>query len=126
MKRLFILLLPQKSRCPSFSSSRSPVLSLSSASCPHPRVRSPCEVTARAAPPLPPVLTGQASSLPSYLLDKPRPSPVLTGHVGRQVMGSRDGITQARRVVSDLILGRPTAKANRKLAAISGRIRREL
>ena len=30
-------------------------------------------------PPFPPVLTGQASSLPSYLLDKPRPSPVLTG-----------------------------------------------
>jgi hypothetical protein len=27
-------------------------------------------------PPFPPVLTGQASSLPSYLLDKPRPSPV--------------------------------------------------
>jgi len=26
-------------------------------------------------PPFPPVLTGQASSLPSYLLDKPRPSP---------------------------------------------------
>ena len=32
-------------------------------------------------PPFPLVLTGQASSLPSYLLDKPRPSPVLTGHV---------------------------------------------
>ena len=34
-------------------------------------------------PPFPPVLTGQASSLPSYLLDKPRPSPVLTGHQPR-------------------------------------------
>ncbi|KAJ1471645.1 hypothetical protein T484DRAFT_3502496 [Baffinella frigidus] len=41
------------------------------------------------------------------------------------VMGSRDGITQARRVIGDLILGRPTAKANKKLAAISGRLRRE-
>ena len=40
-----------------------------------PTTRSP------APPPFPPVLTGQASSLPSYLLDKPRPSPVLTGHV---------------------------------------------
>jgi len=34
--------------------------------------------------------------------------------------------TQAKVVISDLVLGRPTAKANRKLAAISGRLKREL
>ena len=33
--------------------------------------------------------------------------------------------TQAKVVISDLVLGRPTAKANRKLAAISGRLKRE-
>ena len=34
--------------------------------------------------------------------------------------------TQAKTVISDLVLGRPIAKANRKLAAISGRLKREL
>ena len=37
--------------------------------------------------PFPPVLTGQASPLPSYLLDKPRPSLVLTGHVALSLPG---------------------------------------
>jgi len=42
------------------------------------------------------------------------------------VLGAIDNIDQAKTVISDLVLGRPTAKANRKLAAISGRLRREL
>ena len=55
-----------------------------------PRTRAHRAADQGAPPPLfPPVLTGQASSLPSYLLDTPRPSPVLTGHVGRR--GRRTG-----------------------------------
>jgi len=33
---------------------------------------------------------------------------------------------QAKNVVSDLILGRPTAKANRKLSAIASRLKHEM
>jgi len=42
------------------------------------------------------------------------------------ILGAIDNIDQAKTVISDLVLGRPTAKANRKLAAISGRLKREL
>jgi hypothetical protein len=53
----------------------------------------------REPPPFPPVLTGQASSLPSYLLDMPRPSPVLTGHVapGGRPRGGQPRLLPARR-----------------------------
>lgn len=41
------------------------------------------------------------------------------------ILGSNDSIRQATKVVSDLILGRPTAKANKKLHAIAGRLKQE-
>jgi hypothetical protein len=35
------------------------------------------------------------------------------------------GSRQARNVISDLVMGRPTAKANKKLSAISARFNRD-
>eukprot|EP00960_Hanusia_phi_P037264 752824-Hanusia_phi.AAC.3 len=40
--------------------------------------------------------------------------------------GSVDSIQHAKNVISDLVLGRPTARANRKLSAIATRYKREL
>ena len=40
--------------------------------------------------------------------------------------GRTPACVQAKTVISDLVLGRPAAKANRKLAAISGRLKRDL
>ncbi|EKX38439.1 hypothetical protein GUITHDRAFT_115406 [Guillardia theta CCMP2712] len=42
------------------------------------------------------------------------------------VMGSVDSIQHAKNVISDLVLGRPTARANKKLSAIATRYKREL
>ena len=41
------------------------------------------------------------------------------------LLGSNDSNTQATKVISDLIMGRPTAKANRSLRAIATRLRKE-
>ena len=57
-------------------------------------------------PPFPSVLTGQASSLPSYLLDKPRPSSVLTGHA----------VAADRSCSSRWLRGQPRARASTWMA----------
>jgi hypothetical protein len=44
----------------------------------------------------------------------------------RPLAGRTPACVQAKTVISDLVLGRPAAKANRKLAAISGRLKRDL
>ena len=42
------------------------------------------------------------------------------------MLGAIATIEQVKTVISDLVLGRPTVKANRKLASIAGRLKREL
>jgi len=60
------------------------------------------------------------------LIEKSTRTRVVVADKKVHVMGSVDSIQHAKNVISDLVLGRPTARANRKLSAIATRYKREL